>query len=49
MVAGINGAGKTTTLKMLSGDEIPTRGTATLGGFDILSQQMDVRRLLGYW
>jgi ABC-type multidrug transport system ATPase subunit len=45
---GINCAGKTTTLKMLSGDEIPTRGTATLGGFDILTQQIEVRRLLGY-
>jgi ATP-binding cassette subfamily A (ABC1) protein 3 len=45
---GINGAGKTTTLKMLSGDEIPTKGTATLGSFDILREQMKVRRLLGY-
>ena len=45
---GINGAGKTTTLKILSGDEIPTRGTATLGGCDILTQQIEVRRLLGY-
>lgn len=44
----MQGAGKTTTLKMLSGDEIPTRGTASLGGFDILSQQIEVRRLLGY-
>ena len=37
---GINGAGKTTTLKILSGDIIPTRGTAALGGLDILSQQV---------
>ena len=45
---GINGAGKTSTLKILSGDLIPTRGTAKLGGFDILKQQVLVRRLLGY-
>jgi ATP-binding cassette subfamily A (ABC1) protein 3 len=45
---GINGAGKTTTMKMLTGDELPTHGTATLGGFDILTQQIDVRRQIGY-
>ncbi|POM73056.1 ABCA1 lipid exporter [Phytophthora palmivora] len=41
---GINGAGKTTTMKMLTGDVQPSHGTATLGGFDILSQQIEVRR-----
>jgi len=45
---GINGAGKTTTLKMLTADIIPTSGTAQLHGLDILKQQNDVRRLLGY-
>ena len=29
---GINGAGKTSTMKMLTGDVIPTRGSATLAG-----------------
>ncbi|RLN14393.1 hypothetical protein BBJ28_00018173, partial [Nothophytophthora sp. Chile5] len=45
---GINGAGKTTTMKMLTGDVVPSRGTATLGGFDILTQQIEVRRQIGY-
>ncbi|KAE9098788.1 ABC transporter A family member 1 [Phytophthora fragariae] len=45
---GINGAGKTTTMNMLTGDVQPTHGTATLNGFDILSQQIEVRRQIGY-
>ncbi|ETK86251.1 hypothetical protein F441_09243 [Phytophthora nicotianae CJ01A1] len=45
---GINGAGKTTTMKMMTGDILPTSGSGTLGGFDILSEQLEVRRLIGY-
>jgi len=36
-------AGKTTTLRILSGDAIPTSGKATLAGFDIMTQQPEVR------
>jgi len=43
---GINGAGKTTTLQMLSGDVLPSAGTALLCGYDILREQQDVRRTL---
>lgn len=45
---GINGAGKTTTLKMLTGDEFPSQGGAWLGGLNIMTQQRQVRRLIGY-
>ncbi|RLN06400.1 hypothetical protein BBJ28_00020925 [Nothophytophthora sp. Chile5] len=45
---GINGAGKTSTMKMLTGDIVPTSGNATLSGFDILTQQVQVRRQIGY-
>jgi len=35
-------------MKMLTGDILPTSGEAKLGGFDILTQQIEVRRLIGY-
>jgi ATP-binding cassette subfamily A (ABC1) protein 1 len=45
---GINGAGKSSALKMLTGDILPTSGTARLAGYDIITEQPEVRRLLGY-
>eukprot|EP00929_Paragymnodinium_shiwhaense_P046547 TRINITY_DN23705_c0_g1_i1.p1 TRINITY_DN23705_c0_g1~~TRINITY_DN23705_c0_g1_i1.p1 ORF type:complete len:1941 (+),score=414.00 TRINITY_DN23705_c0_g1_i1:131-5953(+) len=45
---GMNGAGKTTTMKMLTGEELCTDGGAWLGGFDIKTQQNQVRQLIGY-
>jgi len=45
---GSNGAGKTSTLNMLTGVVLPSAGSATIGGHDVVSEQHQVRRLLGY-
>jgi ABC-2 type transport system ATP-binding protein len=44
---GPNGAGKTTTLLMLMGLTVPTSGTATIGGYDIVKESREVRRIAG--
>jgi ABC-2 type transport system ATP-binding protein len=44
---GPNGAGKSTLVKMLTTLSAPTDGTATVGGFDIVKQQKQVRRAIG--
>jgi ABC-2 type transport system ATP-binding protein len=41
---GPNGAGKSTTIRMLS---TLTKGTATIGGFDIVKHDTEVRKLIG--
>ncbi len=45
---GPNGSGKTTTIKMLCGLVKPTAGSATVAGFDIEKQSLEVRRSIGY-
>ena len=44
---GPNGAGKSTTLRMLSTLARPTKGTATVGGYDIVEKDTEVRKLIG--
>jgi ABC-2 type transport system ATP-binding protein len=44
---GPNGAGKTTTIRMLATLTRPTEGTATVGDFDIVKEDNEVRKLIG--
>ncbi len=45
---GPNAAGKTTAMRILTCYMPPTSGAATIGGYDILSQSMEVRKITGY-
>jgi gliding motility-associated transport system ATP-binding protein len=45
---GPNGAGKTTTMRILTCFLPPTDGGATVAGFDVLQQPMEVKRRIGY-
>ena len=45
---GANGAGKTTFLRILLGLLQPTSGSVSVLGFDVQSDAMEVRKLVGY-
>ncbi len=45
---GPNGSGKTTTIRLLLDLIRPTRGSASIGGFDCQKQSLSARRLIGY-
>jgi len=45
---GPNGAGKSTTMKILTGFIPQTSGRATVCGFDVETQAIDVKRNVGY-
>lgn len=45
---GPNGAGKSTTMRILTCFISPTEGRATVHGFDVFDQPLEVRKRLGY-
>jgi ABC-2 type transport system ATP-binding protein len=45
---GPNGAGKTTTVKMLTTLLIPSGGSATVGGVDVVKHANEVRKRIGF-
>jgi ABC-2 type transport system ATP-binding protein len=45
---GPNGAGKTTTMKILTGFMPASSGSASVAGFDVFKDPMNVKRNLGY-
>jgi ABC-2 type transport system ATP-binding protein len=45
---GKNGAGKTTTMRVLTCFLPPTSGKATVAGFDVVEQSLEVKKRIGY-
>jgi len=43
-----SGAGRGTTMKMLCGFMVPTGGSASVNGYDIVEQSLEVRKNIGY-
>jgi ABC-2 type transport system ATP-binding protein len=45
---GPNGAGKTTTIKMITGILAPDSGVIEVGGFDVVKNPLEAKRVFGY-
>lgn len=47
VLLGHNGAGKTTTISMLQGEKVPTEGSASVFGLDMLKQRDLANQIIG--
>ncbi len=45
---GPNGAGKSTTMKIITGFMAPSSGTASIAGFDVFENPIEVKKRIGY-
>ncbi|MCX7977910.1 MAG: ABC transporter ATP-binding protein [Bdellovibrionaceae bacterium] len=45
---GPNGAGKSTTMKIITGFMAPTSGSASVAGFDVFENPLEVKKRIGY-
>lgn len=43
---GLNGAGKSTLINILSTELLPSSGTATINGYDLLEQRDNIRKII---
>ncbi len=47
-ILGLNGAGKTTTLRILCSLLLPSSGSVTIGGLDVVEQPHEIRKKVGF-
>ena len=47
-ILGLNGAGKTTTLRILASLLLPSTGTVTIGGVDVVEHPHQIRKMVGF-
>ena len=45
---GPNGAGKTTTIRVVAGLSLPTSGSVTVGGIDVIADPVAAKAMMGY-